>query len=91
MLITITPVPADLTTIPMGGDVFIGEQGLKIPVQPGTTLSYYTGLQTPGVNSPVLTVTVLDPNNFYVAPAQFVKNTGYWYLGNTEYRSPGRE
>jgi hypothetical protein len=83
MLITITPVPADLTTIPMGGDVFIGEQGLKIPVPAGTVLSYYTGTLVPGVNAPTATVTVTDPNNFYVAPAQFVKKTGYWYIGNS--------
>ena len=83
MLITIAPVPADLTTIPLGGDVFIGEQGLKVPVASGTVLSYYTGTLVPGVNSPVATVTVLDPNNFYVAPAQFVRKTGYWYVGNT--------
>jgi trimeric autotransporter adhesin len=83
MLITITPVPADLTTIPMGGDVFIGEQGLKIPVVSGTTLSWYTGVQTPGVSPPLATVTVLDANNFYVAPASFVGHAGNWYIGNT--------
>jgi PGF-CTERM protein len=72
-----------LQTIPLGGDVFIGEQGLVVPVQSGTTLYYYTGSQTPGSTANSGQVTVADANNFYVAPADFVGKAGNWYTGTT--------
>ena len=85
---TITPVVTPVTntnlrTIPSGGDVFIGEQGLILPVPAGTVLSWYTGSQTVGSSTPSATITVTDPNNFYVVPQTFVGHGGNWYIGNT--------
>ena len=72
-----------INQVPVGGDVFIGEQGLVLPVPAGTVLSWYTGSQTVGQSAPAATVTVTDPNNFYVAPQTFVGHGGNWYVGNT--------
>jgi trimeric autotransporter adhesin len=72
-----------INQVPVGGDVFIGEQGLVLPVPAGTVLSWYTGSQTVGSSAPAATVTVTDPNNFYVAPQTFVGHAGNWYEGNT--------
>ena len=72
-----------INQVPQGGDVFIGEQGLVLPVPAGTVLSWYTGSQTVGQSAPAATVTVTDPNNFYVAPQTFVGHGGNWYVGNT--------
>ncbi|HVP94908.1 MAG TPA: MEMAR_RS02690 family S-layer glycoprotein [Methanoregulaceae archaeon] len=72
-----------IQNVPVGGDVFIGEQGLVLPVPAGTVLSWYTGSQTVGQSAPAATVTVTDPNNFYVAPQTFVGHAGNWYVGST--------
>ncbi len=73
-----------INNVPLGGDVFIGEQGLVLPVPAGTVLSWYTGSQTVGQSAPAATVTITDPNNFYVAPSTFVGHTGPWYEGNNQ-------
>ena len=73
-----------INKVPLGGDVFIGEQGLVLPVQTGTVLSWYTGSQTVGQSAPAATVTVTDPNNFYVAPSTFEGHTGPWYEGTNK-------
>src|SRR5271157_6307997 len=72
-----------INQVPVGGDVFIGEQRLVLPVPAGTVLSWYTGSQTVGSSAPAATVTVTDPNNFYVAPSTFVGHAGNWYIGTT--------
>lgn len=84
LAILVVPALAALNTIPAGGNVFIGEQGLNLTgIASGTTLAYYTGTQTPGVSAPAATVNVGNAQSFYVAPADFVSRTGNWYVGNT--------
>ena len=75
-----------IATVPQGGDVFVGEQGLNLSAwcAPGTVLSYYTGSQTVGSSAPAATVTVSNPSSYYIAPADFVGRTGNWYIGNTQ-------
>jgi len=86
--LTLLVVPAlaatPLQTIYPGKDVFIGEQGLTlINVTAGTQLSWYTGTQIVGASAPAATVTVGNPNSFYVSPTDFVGRTGNWYVGTS--------
>ena len=72
-------------TVPLGGNVFIGEQDLNLwGISAGTTLSYYSGSQVPGQSAPSTMITVGNPGKFYVAPSSFVGRTGYWYIGTTK-------
>jgi trimeric autotransporter adhesin len=70
-----------INDVPLGGDVFIGEQGLILPVPAGSVLSWYSGTQTVGSSAPAATVVVSNPQNFYVAPSTFAGHTGNWYEG----------
>jgi len=82
----ILPASAEPRMISAGQDVFIGEIGLDITgagVTANSTISWYTDTATPGSSAASATVTVVDPTNFYVAPADFVGRTGNWYLGTT--------
>jgi len=87
VVLTLMVVPAlagTLQTVPVGGDVFIGEQGLNLTgIASGTSLCWYTGSQTVGSSAPTATVTVGNAQNFYVAPSDFVGRTGNWYIGAT--------
>jgi PGF-CTERM protein len=76
---------ANIQTVPLGGTVFIGEQGLDVSAATGnyTTLSFYTGSQTIGTSAPAATVPVGNAVSFYVSPSDFSGKTGNWYLGNT--------
>jgi PKD repeat protein len=72
-----------INNVPMGGDVFIGEQNLIIPVPSGTVLSWYSESQVPGTSNPAATVTIGSNQSFYVAPSDFVGRTGNWYTGSS--------
>lgn len=73
---------AAINTIPRGGDVFVGEQGLDISatgVTSGAQIGYFgTGGNVQSA-SPTATVTVPDAGNFYCAPADFSGMTGPWF------------
>ena len=86
VLLVSMPVTASsgmINNVPMGGDVFIGEQGLIIPVPSGTVLSWYSASQVPGISTPAATVTVGSNASFYVGPSDFVGRTGNWYIGSS--------
>ena len=52
-ILVVPALAGNLQTIPAGGNVFIGEQGLNLTGIPsGTILSYYTGSQTVGIKCP---------------------------------------
>jgi hypothetical protein len=78
----ILPASGGIFTIPQGGTVFIGEQGLDIS-QTGANSSARIGWFGNGGNvitdAPTATVTVDDVKNFYVVPATFASKTGPWY------------
>jgi PGF-CTERM protein len=81
-VLVVPALAGSLKDVPVGGNVFIGEQGLNLTgIASGTSLSYYTGTQTPGVSAPAATVNVGNAASFYVAPADFVGRTGNWYVG----------
>jgi len=83
-ILVVPALAGSLSSVPAGGNVFIGEQGLNLTgVTSGTTLAYYTGTQTPGQSAPAATVNVGNAASFYVAPADFVGRTGNWYVGTS--------
>jgi PGF-CTERM protein len=82
LLILPASAAAPIATIPAGGDVFIGEQGLDVSAgATATTLEWYASGSAPGTDAPnaQITITAADAANFYVAPSTFVGRTGNWY------------
>jgi predicted secreted protein len=77
------PVSGAINIIPQGGDVFIGEQSLVIPVPSGSVISWYSGEKTPGVSPPDAMIAISDATHFYVSPVDFTGRTGNWYIGYT--------
>lgn len=74
-----------LQTIPSGGTVFVGEQGLNVTagLMPGTLVSWYSGSQQAGKVPATVNYTIGDPGNFNVNPEIFRDYLGKWYVGNT--------
>jgi hypothetical protein len=76
-------VQAAINTIPTGGTVFIGEEGLDISssMGGGTMIEFYAAGSNPTTDSPAKVLTV-TPTNFFVNPADFSGYTGPWYVGH---------
>ena len=79
-----------LQTVPAGGTVFIGEQGLDISagIPAGTLVSWHSASQQPGKVQAAVNYTVVNPKNFNVNAETFEDNQsnwymGKWYIGNT--------
>ncbi|MCQ8893420.1 MAG: DUF3821 domain-containing protein [Methanolinea sp.] len=71
---------AVIKSVPAGGDVFIGEEGLDISAGLGTaTQIAYWAPGTSSTDQPNNIVTVTDGTSFYVSPQTFVGKTGTWY------------
>ena len=72
---------ASINTVPTGGTVFIGEQGLdvSVPVGGATQIGWWASGASIAGSSPDATVTVSDSRNFYVSPNEFTSRTGSWY------------
>lgn len=81
---------SSLTTVPRGGDVFIGEEGLDLSlfVKPGDTLGWWNSASNLNSDPPAATVVVTTPKSFFINPAQFVGKTGNWYIVGTGIRNP---
>jgi hypothetical protein len=82
----VMPVNGDgLQDVPVGGTVFVGEEDLNLTGIPsGTTLSWYAGTMVIGRSAPSATITIGNNASFYVAPSEFERHTGNWYIGNSE-------
>jgi hypothetical protein len=77
------PVCALISTVPTGGTVFIGEQGLDVsgPVGVGATkIGWWSSGASIAGSSPDATISVQNPANFYVSPNEFMGHTGPWYV-----------
>ena len=75
------PATGAINTIPSGGTVFIGEQGLDITatgVTSGSNIAWY-GPGGSVTDVPQATVTVENAGLFYVIPATFEGKTGPWF------------
>src|SRR5512136_169221 len=83
LAVLILPVSAaaPIATIPLGGDVFIGEQGLDVSacVASNAQLAWFASGTNPNTDAPNYQINVGDATSFYVAPATFVGRTGNWY------------
>lgn len=79
------PVSADLVTIPKGGTVFIGEEGLDITDTDAGVNSQLVWFGPKGTitSVPAATFTVGDPTDFYASAADFSGKTGPWFLEPT--------
>lgn len=80
-ILMVLPAAGALNTIPQGGTVFIGEQGLDITatgVTSGSNIAWY-GPGGSVTNVPQATVTVDNAGSFYVIPATFQGKTGPWF------------
>src|SRR5690606_30427562 len=80
----IGPASAAVNQIAQGGEVFIGEEGLNITaaVMGYPQIAWFAPGTTPATDTPNYVVAVGNPASFYVAPADFVDRTGYWYNWN---------
>jgi hypothetical protein len=75
-------VMAAVNTVPQAGTVFLGEQGLDITAT-GATSGSQIVWYGPGGNPtkvPAGTLTVDNPSDFYISPAQFGDKTGPWFI-----------
>ena len=79
------------TTIPQGGTVFIGEQGLDITGALGSdsSIGWWASGAAIATSSPDSQIQVTTPSNFYVSPSSFGSYTGTWYRINSQGRPDG--
>jgi hypothetical protein len=87
-LIVAGPTSADVTQVPKGGTVYLGEEDLNIRqtgVVSGSQIGYFgPGVSTSGTSPTYITV-VEDAAAFYVSPVIFRDKIGAWYT------LPGRD
>lgn len=78
--LVVAPAAADLKAVPMGGVVFVGEEGLTLTMTPGvTSLEWYAPGSNPVTDAPSATYTVGAKN--VIDPATFQNRLGNWYEG----------
>ena len=81
-LVLAMPVYAAINTIPSGGTVFIGEEGLDITatgVDSGGQVAYWSAGSRVSTDVPAIIVNVDDSRNFYISPVNFGGRTGPWF------------
>ncbi len=91
LLLFITPILAETTTVQAGGDVFIGEDGLNIKdavPSPYDSIAYFPPGSSPGRDVPLDTRQIGDAL-FSVTPSLFMDRTGSWYQWNSKTGTPG--
>jgi hypothetical protein len=74
-------VNSGVNTIALGGEVFIGEEGLDISdcIGNATQLAWFASGTSPSSNVPDYVLAVGDPADFYVSPEIFADRAGLWY------------
>ncbi len=79
------PAVADLTTVPLGGDVFIGEQGINVAAclangnESVTQVAWFSNGGNPAIDAPSAVISITNAASFYVSPSDFNGRTGGWY------------
>ncbi|MDD1718644.1 MAG: DUF3821 domain-containing protein [Methanoregulaceae archaeon] len=79
------PVSAVVNIISPGDVVFIGEEGLNVTaaVPRGyTQIAWFAPGSRPSFDVPTTVLTIGDKSAYYISPAEFLTNTGPWYLWN---------
>jgi hypothetical protein len=78
-----SPVCALINTIPVGGTVFVGEQGLDVSAAAAAgpiDIGWWASGAAIATSSPDYQMSIPDSTNFYVSPTEFSSRTGTWYL-----------
>jgi hypothetical protein len=76
------PVCALINTIPVGGTVFIGEQGLDVSggaAPAPIDIGWWASGAAIATSSPDYQMSISNPTNFFVSPTEFSSRTGTWY------------
>ncbi|WFN33576.1 DUF3821 domain-containing protein [Methanogenium sp. S4BF] len=76
--LAVAPASADLTVVPLGGVVFVGEEGLTF-TSVAPTLEWFAAGDDPTTASPSATYTTQGAGNEVIDPATFQTRTGNWY------------
>ncbi len=82
LLLLVLPAAADTTTVPKGGTVFIGEEGLDLSATLAagdSQIAYYSSGATIGTSAPEAIRSVSPGATFFVSPSDFLDRTGAWY------------
>ena len=81
----IGPVSGAINTVPQGGTVFIGEQGLDISaaMDGDTKIGWWASAASISQSSPSNTVQVSSPRSFTVSQSTFGSYPGVWYRMNS--------
>ncbi|MBT8507022.1 hypothetical protein AZH53_01080 [Methanomicrobiaceae archaeon CYW5] len=82
VLLLVLPAAAVTTTVPKGGTVFIGEEGLDLSgtlVGGDSQIAYYAPGADVGTSAPEALRSVSSGATFYVSPSDFLGRTGAWY------------
>lgn len=76
-----SPASGAITTIPPGGIVFMGEQGLDVTfaMDGDTQIGWWASAASIGDSAPTYFVSVSDPASLSISPAIFHSQTGSWY------------
>ena len=79
------------TTIPQGGTVFIGEQGLDVTTAMGgdTAIGWWASGAAIATSSPDVQMQVTPLSNFDISSVAFGQHTGYWYRLNAQGKPDG--
>ncbi|MDE4907852.1 DUF3821 domain-containing protein [Methanogenium marinum] len=78
--LAVAPAAADLTVVPAGGVVFVGEESLTLTTTAGvTTLEWFAAGDDPKLASPSATYTLQGAGSEVIDPATFQTRTGNWY------------
>ena len=88
--LAVAPAAADLTIVPAGGVVFVGEEGLTLTYPVGTTtLEWFAAGDNPATSSASQTYTLQGPGAEVIDSATFQTRTGIWYEARTVFGTPG--
>ncbi len=81
LALLVLPAAAATNIISQGDVVFIGEQGLDVSRALGSVsqIAWWASGTDPAKDVPSDTMNIGDASSFYVAPADFVGQTGNWY------------
>ncbi|MBP9008701.1 MAG: DUF3821 domain-containing protein [Methanospirillum sp.] len=86
------PVLADPVIVPLGGEVYLGEEGLDIRYAvpyPYTSIAYFPAGSSPGRDQP-LDIMQVNQGRFSVIPDLFYDRTGAWYQWDQVRGIPGQ-
>jgi hypothetical protein len=93
LCVLIVPVMAAgaYTTIPQGGTVFIGEQGLDLTQAMGgdTAIGWWASGAAIATSSPDAQMQVTPLSNFVISSVTFGQHTGNWYRLNSQGKPDG--